>query len=80
MPQHGQPDLEFTIDGRSFSTGDRSQSAADLLRLAGLDPSNYDLAELRGNSPQPHRYGDSDEVHIHPGARFVSIRHHADVA
>jgi hypothetical protein len=80
MSHQGQPDVEFTIDGRPFSTGDRTQPADALLRSAGLDPSNYDLAELRGNSPQPHRYADSDDVHIRPGARFVSIRHHADVA
>lgn len=80
MAQHRQPDVEFSIDGRPFSTGDRSQPAATLLRLAGLDPTNYDLAELRGNSPQPHRYDDDADVHIRPGARFVSIRHQADVA
>lgn len=80
MAPQKQPDVQFTIDGRSFSTADRRQPAEALLRLAGLDASNYDLAELRGNSPQPHRYGDADEVHIRPGSRFVSIRHHADVA
>lgn len=80
MATQAQHDVEFTIDGRSFSSDDRSQPAAALLRLAGLDPANYDLAEIRGGSPQPHRYGDGEQVRIHPGARFVSIRHHADVA
>lgn len=80
MAEHGRPDVEFTIDGRPFTTGDRSQSAEAVLRLAGLEPSNYDLAELRGNSPQPHRYADADQVRIRPGVRFVSIRHSADVA
>lgn len=80
MAQHGRLDIDFTIDGRSFSVSDRQLPAESLLRLAGLDASNYDLAELRGNSPQPHRYADAEEVHLRPGARFVSIRHHADVA
>lgn len=80
MAHQGQPDVDFTLDGRTFSSSDRRQPAASLLRQAGLDPTNYDLAEIRGNSPQPYRYADSDEVHLRPGARFVSIRHQADVA
>lgn len=80
MTQKNRPNIEFTIDGRQFTTDDHSQSAAELLRLAGLDPSNYDLAEIRGSSPKPHRFDDTDAVRIRKGARFVSIRHQADVA
>jgi hypothetical protein len=72
--------VEFTIDGRPYSTTDRRQPAADLLRLAGLDPALYDLGELRGQRPKPVRYADDDAVEIRQGARFVSIRQRADVA
>jgi hypothetical protein len=72
--------VSFTIDGQLFSTPDRRQPAADLLRLAGLDPARYDLGELRGHRPEPIRYSDTDIVEIHEGARFVSIRQKADVA
>jgi hypothetical protein len=72
--------IEFTIDGRRERTTVRKQPAADLLRLAGLDPALYDLGELRGHQPHPVRYADTDVVEIHPGARFVSIRQRADVA
>ena len=72
--------IPFTIDGQEFTTKDRSQPAGDLLRLAGLDPARYDLGELRGHNPHPKRFADRDLVVIHPGARFVSIRHAADVA
>ena len=70
----------FTIDGRHYETTDRRQPAANLLRLAGLDPALYDLGELRGHRPDPVRYADADIVEIHKGARFVSIRERADVA
>ncbi|HVA61469.1 MAG TPA: hypothetical protein VNG13_13175 [Mycobacteriales bacterium] len=73
-------DISFTIDGEPFSTRDRRQTAAALLGLAGLSPSMYDLGELHGHSPQPCRFKDSDEVEIHPGGRFASIRQKADVA
>jgi len=72
--------IDFTIDGRSYKTHVRRQPAADVLRLAGLDPARYDLGVLRGHQPHPVRFADSDVVEIHQGERFVSIRQSADVA
>lgn len=72
--------VEFTIDGRSYKTEDRKQPASELLKLAGLDPTIYDLGELKGERPKPVRFADDEIVHIHPGSRFVSIRQRADVA
>ena len=79
-PQELRPSVAFTIDGRSYHTRDRRQPAADLLRLAGIDPALYDLGELRGHRPEPTRYADTEIVEIHSGARFVTIRQTADVA
>lgn len=73
-------DIPFTIDGQSFTTRDRRQVAADLLRLAGLDAAMYDLGEFHGQSPQTRRFADDAVVIVRPKARFVSIRHSADVA
>lgn len=72
--------IDFTIDGRSYETRVRKQPAADLLRLAGLDPARYDLGVLRGHQPHAVRFADNDVVEIHQGERFVSIRQSADVA
>ena len=72
--------IPFTIDGQPFSTTDRRQPAAGLLRLAGLDPALFDLAELRGSRPETRRFADDEEVTIRKNARFVSIRQCADVA
>ena len=71
--------VEFTIDGRRFATTLRRQRAADLLRLAGLDPTSYDLGELRGRRPFPVRYGGGEVVEIHKGTRFVTLRDRADL-
>ena len=73
-------DVEFTIDGRLFTISDADQTAAALLRLAGLDPDGYDLGELHGRDPQPKRYQDDDKVRVQRGDRFVSIRERAAVA
>jgi len=72
--------IEFTIDGRTYKTTDREQPARELLQLAGLDPARFDLGELQGHRPDPVRYSDDAIVEIHNKARFVSIRHRADVA
>jgi hypothetical protein len=72
--------IDFTIDGRPYTTTVHRHRAADLLRLAGLDPSRFDLGELRGHRPDPVRYTDDMVVDIHNKERFVSIRHRADVA
>lgn len=79
---HGKPsrEIEFTIDGRPFTTTDPDQTAAALLRLAGLDPDGYDLGELHGRDPRPKRYKDDAKVRVQKGDRFVSIRERAAVA
>lgn len=71
--------VEFTIDGRAYQTRTRRQTAADLLRLAGLDPARYDLGELRVDRLRPVRYLNTDIVEIHKGTRFVSMWDRADV-
>ena len=43
--------IPFSIDGKPYETDDLSQSAADLLRLAGLDPAMYDLGEVTKDGP-----------------------------
>jgi|GEM_PF-2874170 len=75
----GQP-IEFTIDGRTFTTTEPDQTAGALLQLAGLDPNGYDLGELHGNQPEPTRYKDDRKVRIQDGDRYVSIRERAAVA
>jgi hypothetical protein len=65
--------VEFTIDGRAFSSRRRKQPAGDLLVLAGLDPGRHELWEMRLYRPTPLRYKADDTVGIRKGARFVAI-------
>ena len=72
--------IPFTIDGQQFETDDLSQKASELLRLAGLDPANYDLGEIKGKDrPETKRFNDDDLVEIEKDARFVTIREKASV-
>lgn len=78
-PESNRPPIEFTIDGQAHTTEEHRQAAADLLRLAGLEPTSYDLARLLPND-NPQRFNDDDVVTIRPGDRFVSKRENAQVA
>ena len=73
--------IPFTIDGQPFTTDDISQRASALLRLAGLDPANYDLGELIGKAqPETKHFNDDEVVEITKDARFVSIRQKGPMA
>lgn len=78
----GKPEqpIEFTIDGRTFTTTEPHQTAAALLQLTGLDPNGHDLAEFHGNQRTPKRFKDDQKVRVQDGDRFVSIRERATVA
>jgi hypothetical protein len=71
--------VEFSIEDRWYTTADRRQRAIDLLRLAGVDPTGYELWEIRRHRPLPWRYQSDAQVLIRSGARFVAVRKHADV-
>ncbi len=70
--------VEFSMDGQTYRTTARRQPAADVLRLAGLDPHHHELGELRRNRRAPIRYAPADIVEIHRGTRFVSLTDRAD--
>lgn len=72
--------VQFTIDGRPFSTDQPDQTAGALLTLAGLDPEGYDLGEIVPGRPEPKLFEEGQHVRIHEGERFVSVRERAEVA
>ncbi|GAA2239849.1 hypothetical protein GCM10010413_46970 [Promicromonospora sukumoe] len=71
--------VRFTIDGESHSSYDDDQSAAALLRLAGVDPASYDLARIRP-SGDTELFRDDQLVKIKSGDEFVTAKHVGGVA
>lgn len=76
---HHHETIHFTIDGKPFTTTDDDQQAADLLRLAGLDPNAYDLAKVSHHGT-PEVFKDTAVVELENGDKFVSVRQNAPVA
>lgn len=71
--------ITITIDGQSFTTRDDDQEAASLLRLAGLDPAQYDLAKIKHNG-SPKVFRDEKVIDLKDGDAFVTVRQSAQVA
>jgi len=68
--------VRFTVDGEPFRTYDDDQTAADLLRLAGMNPATYDLARVGATAPFPAE----ELVVIVEGDEFVTAKRVGGVA
>ncbi|WP_160669280.1 hypothetical protein [Pseudarthrobacter sp. ATCC 49987] len=71
--------LRFTIDGEPQSSYDDDQTAAALLRLAGVDPAGYDLARIMP-AGGTEAFRDEQIVRIENGDEFVTAKHVGGVA
>lgn len=71
--------VRFTIDGEPHVTYDDDQTAAALLRLAGVDPAGYDLVQVL-TTGAPQTLADGAVVKIQDGDEFVTAKHVGGVA
>ena len=69
----------ITIDGERFTSRDDDQEAAALLRQAGVDPGQYDLAKIERNG-EYKVYRDERVIDLKDGDEFVTVRQSATVA
>lgn len=77
MPKHPEV-VRITLDGRKLTLDDETQTAAAILRLGGLDPAGYDLAQVH-HGRDPQTFGDNEVLELENGDAFVSIRQSAQV-
>jgi len=71
--------ITISIDGQSYATRDDDQEAAALLRLAGVDPAQYDLAKIKHNG-ETKVYRDERVSDLKSGDAFVTVRQSAQFA
>lgn len=71
--------IRFTIDGERHTSYDDDQTAAALLRLAGVDPAAYDLARIVPTGGT-EIFRDEDVLTIESEDEFVTAKHVGGVA
>ena len=69
--------ITFTVDNVEFTVSEKHQTAGGILTAAGLDPAMYDLAKLHGDGAA---YKDDQQVIVHDGDAYVTVRASAPVA
>jgi hypothetical protein len=82
-PAQATPDrdktIRITIDGRPFTLEHREYTAAELLGLAGLPASGYDLTRV-GEHGKVETFSGNEEVHVKDSDVFVSVNRQGTVA
>ena len=71
----GKPDhsVEISIDGESYTAPEKEMVADDILRLAGIDPSENYLVEKHGREQESYKDRGSDIVKLHEKETFISV-------
>lgn len=71
--------MTITIDSKSYKVRDDDWEARALLLLAGLDPAEYDLAQIKRNGTLK-RFKDRQIVKVEDGDEFESVKQDGPVA
>lgn len=71
--------VSVKIDGREYKVPEAGDTAADFIRLVGLDPNRYDLVQMNPHG-ESHRFGDNDQMAPKSGDKYVTVRQSAPVA
>jgi len=86
VKQHlrGQPDtlsgeipmthlIKISIDDDVFEVQDKTQTANQLLQLAGKDPANFYLVELIGHKQKSYKDNPNEIINLHEKQRFITM-------
>lgn len=71
--------ISYTVDGVTFTTRDDDQESAAILRRAGLNPDEYDLARVKAGA-EPKVFKDEKIIDLKDGDIFISIKQNSTVA
>lgn len=72
-------EMTITIDSTPYTVRDDDWEARALLLLAGLDPAEYDLAQIKRNGTLK-RFKDRQIVKVENGDEFESVKQEGPVA
>jgi len=69
---HGQT-IEISIDGETYTAPSKEMTADDILRLAGLDPTENYLVEKHGREQVSYQDKGSELIKLHEREIFISV-------
>lgn len=64
--------VHFEVDGEELETSKHELTPVEIMNLAGIDPANHYLSEIRGHEQISYKDAPNAEIKMHNGIRFVS--------
>lgn len=65
--------FKFTVDDEPFSTHEHVLTPTEILKIAGIDPANHYLVEIKGKEQVSYKDKPNEPIHMHEHAKFVSV-------
>ena len=70
-PQHHP--INFEVDGEPVVAHEKRLTPNAILQLAGIDPSNHYLVELKGRHQHSYQDVPDKPIRVQEGDRFISV-------
>jgi hypothetical protein len=64
--------IHFEVDGEELETSDRELTPVEIMNLAGIDPANHYLSEIRGHEQISFKDAPNVQIKMHNGIKFVT--------
>lgn len=72
-PESTGPTFRYTVDGEPQETHDHELTPNEIVRLAGLNPDERCLVEIRGKDQIPYKDAMSSPIKIHSNQKFITV-------
>lgn len=69
-PEHS---FDISVDGETYAAPAKEMTADDILRLAGIDPSENYLVEKHGREQVSYQGKGSEPIKLHERETFISV-------
>lgn len=76
MSAHATPKPQIThfeVDGEPFETAEKRLTPNQILGIAGVDPANHYLVELKGRHQTSYKDEPDKPIRVQDGDRFISV-------
>ena len=67
------PTFQYTVDDEPYSTSEHTLTARQILQLAGKDPNNYYLKQIKGQHQESYKDKLDEPIQMHQHMKFITI-------